>query len=158
MLHCVKDAIGTKRTYRDVCCLSASLIGRLGQALSGHPPLQCRCRSRARARGRPRSPAGSDLTKLTLLVRRSLLGGRDLKIEHNRRLNSASKMARFAGFSVTLFRGVFSYTNQSRARPLPPAGPITLGVPDLTRRTCSRPAASNVPGPSRDAKTQGYSL
>src|SRR6516165_6245034 len=36
--------------------------------------------------------------------------------------------------------------------------PITLGVPDLTRRMCSRPAASNVPGPSRDAKTQGYSL
>src|SRR5215831_6260014 len=29
--------------------LSASLIGRLGQALSGYPPLQCRCRSRARA-------------------------------------------------------------------------------------------------------------
>jgi hypothetical protein len=28
---------------------SASLIGRLGQALSGYPPLQCRCRSRARA-------------------------------------------------------------------------------------------------------------
>src|SRR4029453_10634472 len=29
--------------------ISASLIGRLGQALSGYPPLQCRCRSRARA-------------------------------------------------------------------------------------------------------------
>ena len=28
---------------------SASLIGRLGQALSGYPPLQCRCLSRARA-------------------------------------------------------------------------------------------------------------
>ena len=25
--------------------MSASLIGRLGQALSGYPPLQCRCRS-----------------------------------------------------------------------------------------------------------------
>src|SRR5262249_43836808 len=34
--------------------LSASLIGRLGQALSGYPPLQCRCRSRARASLRTR--------------------------------------------------------------------------------------------------------
>src|SRR5262249_7667758 len=42
--------------------------------------------------------AGSDLAKLMLLVRPSLLGGR------------ASKMVRFAGFSATLFRGVFSYT------------------------------------------------
>src|SRR5262249_8319748 len=42
-----------------------------------------------------------------------------------RTLNSAPKMARFAGFSATLFRGVFSYTlvgtgpghrNDSRAR------------------------------------------
>src|SRR4029434_10114731 len=33
---------------------SASLIGRLGQALSGYPPLQCRCRSRARASLRTR--------------------------------------------------------------------------------------------------------
>jgi hypothetical protein len=32
----------------------ASLIGRLGQALSGYPPLQCRCRSRARASLRTR--------------------------------------------------------------------------------------------------------
>ena len=29
--------------------MSASLIGRLGQALSDHPPLQCRCLTRARA-------------------------------------------------------------------------------------------------------------
>src|SRR3974377_29068 len=29
--------------------MSASLIGRWGQALSDYPPLQCRCRSRARA-------------------------------------------------------------------------------------------------------------
>src|SRR5262249_40351658 len=34
--------------------MSASLIGRLGQALSGYPPLQCRCRSRARASLRTR--------------------------------------------------------------------------------------------------------
>src|SRR5262249_31514289 len=33
---------------------TASLIGRLGQALSGYPPLQCRCRSRARASLRTR--------------------------------------------------------------------------------------------------------
>src|SRR5262249_6915947 len=32
----------------------ASLIGRLGQALSGYPPPQCRCRSRARASLRTR--------------------------------------------------------------------------------------------------------
>ena len=32
----------------------ASLIGRLGQALSGYPPAQCRCRSRARASLRTR--------------------------------------------------------------------------------------------------------
>ena len=33
---------------------AASLIGRLGQALSGYPPLQCRCRSRALASLRTR--------------------------------------------------------------------------------------------------------
>src|SRR6266404_5990166 len=37
-----------------VTALVASLIGRLGQALSGYPPLQCRCRSRARASLRTR--------------------------------------------------------------------------------------------------------
>src|SRR5262249_9026829 len=34
--------------------MSASLIGRLGQVLSGYPPLRCRCRSRARASLRTR--------------------------------------------------------------------------------------------------------
>ena len=34
--------------------MSTSLIGRLGQALSGYPPRQCRCRSRARASLRTR--------------------------------------------------------------------------------------------------------
>src|SRR5262252_8186300 len=34
--------------------MTASLIGRLGQALLGYPPLQCRCRSRARASLRTR--------------------------------------------------------------------------------------------------------
>jgi len=39
--------------------MSASLIGRLGQALSDYPPLQCRCRSRARAslRNRHQGPS-----------------------------------------------------------------------------------------------------
>src|SRR5262249_10865465 len=37
--------------------LSASLIGRLGQALSDYPPLQCRCRPRARASLRTRHKA-----------------------------------------------------------------------------------------------------
>src|SRR5246127_1913177 len=39
--------------------MSASLIGRLGQALSDCPPLQCRCRSRARAslRNRHQGPS-----------------------------------------------------------------------------------------------------
>jgi hypothetical protein len=38
---------------------AASLIGRQGQALSGHPPLRCQCRSRARAslRTRHRGPS-----------------------------------------------------------------------------------------------------
>ena len=38
---------------------AASLIGRWGQALSGHPRLQCRCRSRARAslRNRHQGPS-----------------------------------------------------------------------------------------------------
>jgi len=46
---------GTKRTCRHAATMSASsLIGRLGQALSGYPPLQCRCRSRARASLRTR--------------------------------------------------------------------------------------------------------
>ena len=47
-------ACGTKRTCRHAATMSASLIGRLGQALSGCPPLQCRCRSRARASLRTR--------------------------------------------------------------------------------------------------------
>lgn len=34
--------------------MSASLIGRQGQALSDYPPLECRCRSRARASLRTR--------------------------------------------------------------------------------------------------------
>jgi hypothetical protein len=34
--------------------MTASLIGRLGQALSGYPPPQCRCHSRARASLRTR--------------------------------------------------------------------------------------------------------
>src|SRR5215467_10846579 len=52
-----ESAFGTKRTYRDVRYLSASLIGRLGQALSDYPPLQCRCRPRARASLRTRHKA-----------------------------------------------------------------------------------------------------
>src|SRR6516162_583091 len=57
--------------------------------------------------------AGSDLAKLTLLVHRSLLGGRDAKVENgafHRKASlvllpeRASKMARFAGFSATPFR------------------------------------------------------
>jgi len=39
--------------------MSASLIGRLGQALSGYLPLQCRCRSRARASLRTRHQGSS---------------------------------------------------------------------------------------------------
>jgi hypothetical protein len=44
---------------RDTTLMSASLIGRCGQALSDYPPLQCRCRSRARAslRNRPQGPS-----------------------------------------------------------------------------------------------------
>src|SRR5262249_7138354 len=42
-------SISKKRTSRDVRSMSASLIGRLGQALSGYPPTPVRCRSRARA-------------------------------------------------------------------------------------------------------------
>src|SRR5262249_29833854 len=49
-----KVTFGTKRTSRHVSYLSASLIGRLGQALSDYPPVQCRCRSRARASLRTR--------------------------------------------------------------------------------------------------------
>src|SRR5215471_12193024 len=39
--------------------MSTSLIGRLGQALSGYPPRQCQCRSRARAslRNRRQGPS-----------------------------------------------------------------------------------------------------
>src|SRR6516162_9234177 len=37
--------------------MSASLIGRRGQALSDYPPLQCRCRSQARASLRNRHRA-----------------------------------------------------------------------------------------------------
>src|SRR6516164_1779464 len=45
---------GTTRKWRRGSLMSASLIGRLGQALSGYPPPQCRCRSRARASLRTR--------------------------------------------------------------------------------------------------------
>ena len=41
--------------------MSASLIGRWGQALSGYPPLQCRCRSRARASLRTRRKGPSSM-------------------------------------------------------------------------------------------------
>src|SRR6266487_359561 len=47
-------ATGTLLPCQDRGWTSASLIGRLGQALSGYPPLQCRCRSRARASLRTR--------------------------------------------------------------------------------------------------------
>ena len=39
---------------RSINRMSAYLIGRLGQVLSGYPPLQCRCRSRALASLRTR--------------------------------------------------------------------------------------------------------
>src|SRR5499427_2671135 len=81
---------------------------------------------------------GSDLAKLTLLVRRSLLGGRDPKIENSAlhrntspfatgesTPSSASKMARFAGFSAMLFRGVFSYTLVRLVAKLVPQPPST---------------------------------
>jgi hypothetical protein len=42
------------RDSRQAITTSASLIGRLGQALSGCPPPQCRCHSRARASLRTR--------------------------------------------------------------------------------------------------------
>ena len=45
---------GHERRFGDARDMSASLIGRLGQALSGYPPLQCRFRSRARASLRTR--------------------------------------------------------------------------------------------------------
>ena len=40
---------------------AASLIGRWGQALSGHPRLQCQCRSRARASLRNRHQGRSSM-------------------------------------------------------------------------------------------------
>src|SRR5262249_56932446 len=48
------SGFGTSRKWRHCRLMSASLIGRLGQALSGYPSLQCRCRSRARASLRTR--------------------------------------------------------------------------------------------------------
>jgi len=45
---------GVVQLHRKARSMSASLIGRLGQALSGYPPVQCRCRSRARASLRTR--------------------------------------------------------------------------------------------------------
>src|SRR5258708_2404735 len=42
------------RTLRPAEVMSASLIGRVGQALSGYPPAPVRCRSRARASLRTR--------------------------------------------------------------------------------------------------------
>src|SRR5262249_62319279 len=45
---------GPRKRVPSYAFMSASLIGRLGQALSGYPPLQCRCRSRARASLRTR--------------------------------------------------------------------------------------------------------
>src|SRR6266516_3612464 len=47
-------AVGTFEPSTDVRSTAASLIGRQGQALSGHPPLRCQCRSRARASLRTR--------------------------------------------------------------------------------------------------------
>src|SRR6516165_7744679 len=105
--------------------------------------------------------AGSDLAKLTLLVRRSLLGARDAKVEngafHRKAFLSASKMARFAGFSATPFRGVFSYTlvwlvaklvpqppstaraASTRGRYLPLSGAALLGPATPPRRSaCCR--------------------
>src|SRR2546430_3263139 len=48
------SAVGTCETSTDVRYTAASLIGRGGQALSGHPPLRCQCRSRALASLRTR--------------------------------------------------------------------------------------------------------
>ena len=54
LLHCVMTRLALSGHIEASVRLSASLIGRLGQALSGYPPLQCRCRSRARASLRTR--------------------------------------------------------------------------------------------------------
>src|SRR5438105_1862515 len=47
-------SVGHSATSTDVRYTAASLIGRQGQALSGHPPLRCQCRSRALASLRTR--------------------------------------------------------------------------------------------------------
>src|SRR2546430_13922652 len=64
MHYVVNDALGSfllrANELIDQVPMSASLIGRLGQALSGYPPpLRCRCRSRARAslRNRHQGPS-----------------------------------------------------------------------------------------------------
>src|ERR1700730_15881906 len=54
LLHRVMTRLAQSGHTETVCYLSASLIGRPGQALSGYPPLQCRCHSRARASLRTR--------------------------------------------------------------------------------------------------------
>src|SRR5258707_15274640 len=58
-MNLVMSAVGTFETCRLHRAMSASLIGHWGQALSDHPPPQCRCRSRARAslRNRHQGPS-----------------------------------------------------------------------------------------------------
>ena len=55
------SAFGTQRPCRQSPHMSASLIGRLGQALSGYPPAPVRCRSRARASLRTRHQGPSTM-------------------------------------------------------------------------------------------------
>jgi len=54
--HCAATVPSPRQASREeiAAMTSSSLIGRLGQALSGYPPSQCRCRSRARASLRTR--------------------------------------------------------------------------------------------------------
>ena len=54
MLRSLTAGCGTFAPSTDVRSTAASLIGRQGQALSGHPPLRCQCRSRALASLRTR--------------------------------------------------------------------------------------------------------
>ena len=128
--------------------MSASLIGRLGQALSGYPPVQCRCRSRARASLRTRHQ-GPSIIGVEDEVGQS--NGRPCRQCNGRfkptyELHLILRPARdiippLGGFSVRARAGCMSGAGQNArtaGRPVAPAAAISSRTSRRTKMPCSR--------------------
>src|SRR5215467_9695951 len=119
------SALGQKRTKRQLAAMSASLIGRLGQALSGYPPLQCRCRSRARAslRTRHQGPSIMGIRRRGGTIFWAALPSVRRQVQADKRSHLIHRPARdiippLGGSQVLLLSGLILHSSQATATSL----------------------------------------